>query len=121
MRALLAEDSWERRRELMFALELNRAECEFLTGAVSAADERLAALSNRTATTVERAVVACLHMDVCMTLDQTGRAMAVCLDYLRHVGIEWSPHPTEEEVRREYERIWSLLADRASRISSTCR
>jgi predicted ATPase len=30
--ALLAEDSWERRHELIFALELDRAECEFLTG-----------------------------------------------------------------------------------------
>ena len=56
--------------------------------------------------------VACLHMDVCTTLDQSGRAVAVCLDYLRHLGIEWSPHPTEEEVRREYERIWSLLGSR---------
>jgi len=48
-------------------------------------------------------------MDVCTTLDQSGRAVAVCLDYLRHVGIEWSPHPHEEEVRREYERIRSRL------------
>ena len=92
--ALLAEDSWERRHELIFALELNRAECEFLTGQLSVAEERLAALSNRATTTVERAIVACLHMDVCTTLDQSGRAVAVCLDYLRHVGIEWSPHPT---------------------------
>src|SRR5262249_2193743 len=30
--ALLANDSWERRHELTFALELHRAECEFLTG-----------------------------------------------------------------------------------------
>ena len=62
---LLAEDSWERRRELIFALELNRAECEFLTGLLSTAEERLAALSNRATTTVEQAIVACLHMDVC--------------------------------------------------------
>ena len=109
---LLAEDGWERRRELIFALELNRAECEFLTGHLSVAEERLAALSNRATTTVERAIVACLHMDVCTTLDQSGRAVAVCLVYLRHVGIEWSPHPTEEDVRREYERIWSLLGSR---------
>src|SRR6202035_110907 len=27
--ALLAQDSWERRHELTFALEVNRAECEF--------------------------------------------------------------------------------------------
>jgi PAS domain S-box-containing protein len=106
---LLAEDSWEWRRELIFALELNRAECEFLTGQLSVAEERLAALSNRAMTTVEQAIVACLHMDVYTTLDQSGRAVAVCLDYLRYVGIEWSPHPKEEDVRREYERIWSLL------------
>ena len=109
---LLAEDSWERRRELIFAVELNRAECEFLTGQLSVAEERLAALSGRATTTIERAFVACLRIDVYLTLDQSSRAVAVCLDYLRHVGIEWSLHPPEEEVRREYERIWSLLGSR---------
>ena len=109
---LLAEDGWERRRELIFALELNRAECEFLTGRLAVAEERLAALSDRATTTVEQAIVACLRMDVYTTLDQSGRAVAVCIDYLRHVGIEWSAHPTEEDVRREYQRIWSLLGSR---------
>ena len=33
--ALLAEDVWERRHDLVFALELNRAECEFLIGQLS--------------------------------------------------------------------------------------
>jgi PAS domain S-box-containing protein len=108
----LIDHPWERRHDLIFALELNRAECEFLTGELSAAEERLTALSNRAATTVERARVACLHMDVCTTLGQIDRAVAICLDYLRHVGIEWSPHPTEDEARREYERIWSLLGGR---------
>jgi len=32
--ALLPEDSWERRHELTFALELHQAECEFLTVAL---------------------------------------------------------------------------------------
>ena len=113
--ALLAEDCWERRHELIFALELHRAECEFLTGALADAEERLAALSTRAATTVERATVACLRMDLYTTLDQSGRAVAVGLDYLRHLGIDWSPHPTEEEVRREYERIWSQLGEPADR------
>ena len=110
---LLAEGIWERRRELAFALELNRSECEFLTGQSSVAVERLAALSNRTTTTVERAAVACLHMDVCATLGQTARAVELCLDYLRHVGIEWSDHPNEMLAQREYERVWSLLGGRA--------
>src|SRR5271166_2234197 len=49
----------------------------------------------------------------CLHGPRSGRLrVAVCLNYLRHVGIEWSPHPAEEEVRREYERIWSLLGGR---------
>ncbi|MGF6304805.1 PAS domain S-box-containing protein [Paraburkholderia sp. WC7.3d] len=111
--AQLAEDCWVRRHELIFALELSRAECEFLTGQLSIAEERLAALSSRVTTTVEQAQIACLHMDVCTTLDQSGRAVAVGLDYLRLVGIEWSPHPQDDEVQREYERVWSLLRGRA--------
>ena len=110
--ALLPEDSWERRHELTFALELHRAECEFLTGALAEAEQRLAALSTRAANTVERATVACLRVDLYTTLDQSSRAIAVGLDYLRHLGIDWSPHPTEEEARREYERIWSQLGSR---------
>ena len=108
---LLDDGCWQRRHELSFALELNRAACEFLTGQLLVADERLASLSRRATTTVEQASVACLHTDVCTTLDYSDRAVAVCLDYLRHVGIEWSPHPNDDEVRREYERIGSQLAD----------
>ncbi|HJX21926.1 MAG TPA: hypothetical protein VJ454_13110, partial [Steroidobacteraceae bacterium] len=110
--ALLAEDSWERRHELTFALELQRAECEFLTGALAEAEQRLTALSARAATTVERASVTCLRADLYTTLDQGSRAIAVGLDYLRHLGIDWSAHPTDEETRREYERIWSQLGSR---------
>ena len=115
--ALLANDSagaspYQRRHELTFALELNRAECEFLTGALAEADQRLVELSNRAETTVERAAVACLRTDVYTTLGQTDRAVAVCLDYLRSVGIDWTPHPTEEETRREYEDIWKTLGSR---------
>ena len=111
--ALLADDCWERRHELTFALELHRAECEFLTGELAAAEERLTMLSSRAANTVEQATVTCLRVDLYTTLDQSDRAVAVCLDYLRHLGVEWSPHPTEEEARREYERIWSQLGSRA--------
>jgi PAS domain S-box-containing protein len=106
---LLPEDSWGCRHELTFELELLRAECEFVTGAMAAADERLKGLSTRAANTVERASVACLHIDLYLTLAQSSRAIAVGLDYLRHLGIEWSPHPTDEDVRREYDRIWSQL------------
>jgi predicted ATPase/signal transduction histidine kinase len=114
--ALLTEDSWVRHAELTFALELNRAECEFQTGALTAAEQRLTALSPRAATTVERASVTCLQADLYTTLDQGSRAIAVGLDYLRHLGIDWSSHPTDDEVQREYLRIWSTLGDRPIEI-----
>jgi len=110
--ALLPGDTWERRHELIFQLELHRAECEFLSGALVDAEQRLEALSARATGVVEQATVASLRMDLYTTLDQSDRAVGVCLDYLRHLGIDWSPHPTEGEVRREYERIWSQLGSR---------
>jgi PAS domain S-box-containing protein len=110
--ALLPGDSWERQHDLTFELELHRAECEFLTGALAEAEQRLAGLSARATTTIERARVTCLQVDLYTTLDQATRAIAVGLDYLRHLRIDWSPHPTEDEVRREYERIWSQLGSR---------
>jgi PAS domain S-box-containing protein len=114
--ALLAEDSWVRWPELTLALELNRAECEFQTGALTAAEQRLTALSPHAATTIERASVTCLQADLYTTLDQGSRAIAVGLDYLRHLGIDWSSHPTDDEVHREYLRIWSTLGDRPIEI-----
>jgi predicted ATPase len=51
--ALLAEDSWEQRYPLTFALEFQRAECEFLTGNFPAAEERLSMLSGRVRDLVE--------------------------------------------------------------------
>ena len=109
--ALLAEDCWDRLYELAFALEFHRAECEFLTGDAEAAEQRLDVLWARAANVVDRAAVGCLRVDFYTTLDQS-RAVAVGIECLRHLGVEWSPHPTEDEARREYERVWSQLGSR---------
>jgi len=111
--ALLTEDCWERRHELVFTLELHRAECEYVTGQPSAAEERLTALAARATTLVARAAVAALRVDLYMMLDQSERAIIVGLDYLRHLGVEWSDHPTAEEASGEYEGVWSQLGTRA--------
>ncbi len=110
--ALMTEDRWERRQELAFALELHRADCEFLTGALAEAEQRLTTLSARAATTVERASVACLRADLYTALGQSSRAVGVGLDYLRHLGGDWPLHPTDEDVRCEYERINAQLGSR---------
>src|ERR1700728_505527 len=52
--ALLADDCWERRPELILALELHRAEGEYLTGELASAEARLAMLSSRAAHAIDR-------------------------------------------------------------------
>ena len=86
----LANGAWERRHELTFALELNRAECEFLTGARDAAEKRLHLLANRAREPMERAAVACLRVELYTALGASDCAIDVGLDYLRSVGIQWS-------------------------------
>jgi PAS domain S-box-containing protein len=110
--ALLPDDAWESLHELSFELELHRAECEFLTGAPAEAEQRLTTLSARAATTVERASVACLRVDLYTALGQSSRAVGVGIDYLRHLGGAWPLHPTDEDVRCEYEQINSQLGSR---------
>ncbi|MGY2849641.1 PAS domain S-box-containing protein [Bradyrhizobium sp. USDA 4509] len=113
-RSLLAEDCWERRRELIFALDFRRAECELLTGALSDAESHFAALSARVTSAGDRAVVARLGVDVYIRLNRPGRAVVVGLDYLSYLGINWSPHPTDEEAHQAYQRVWSELNRRTS-------
>jgi PAS domain S-box-containing protein len=111
--ALLPEDAWERRQELAFELELHRADCEVYAGELQGVEKRLVALATRTVGTVQRCAVAHRRVDLNIALGAGERAVEVALECLRHVGINWSAHPTEADARREYERIWSLLGDRA--------
>jgi PAS domain S-box-containing protein len=110
---LLEEGYWERRYELIFALEQHRAQCEFLTGEMPAAEQRLTVLAARAGNTLDRATIASLRVELHLTTGRTSRAVDIGLDYLRGLGIDWSLHPTDEEVRPEYERMWSRLGDRA--------
>ena len=111
-RALLGDGAWEAEPTLTFELELHRAENEFLTGELAAADTRLALLSGRARDIADRAAVARLRIALQTTLDRSDRAVDVCLEYLRHVGIDWSPHPGDAEVEAEHERLWQRLAGR---------
>ncbi|MGV2293596.1 PAS domain S-box protein [Trinickia sp. YCB016] len=110
--ALLREDTWARRQELAFALELHRTDCELWMGALPSVEEHLAALATRAADTVQRAAVASRRVDLYTMLGASDRAVEVGLEYLRRVGIDWTAHPTQQEARREYERIWSQLGRR---------
>lgn len=110
--ALLPTEAWQRRHDLAFALEVQRAECEFLTGALAEAEARLAELADRAASPVELANVTRLRVDLFMTLDQSDRAIAVGLECLRRFGIDWPLHPTTKDVEDEYSELSRQLGDR---------
>jgi predicted ATPase len=111
--ALLEKDGWERRYDLAFALAFHRAECEFLTGDLAAAEEGLLQLWARAESLLDKVAVTRLRLDLYTTLHRSDRAVEICLDYLRSVDINWSPHPTNDEVLLEYERMWRKLGTRS--------
>jgi PAS domain S-box-containing protein len=108
-RALLTEQSWDNKYELIFAIEYLMAECEFLTAQMEAAGNRLAMLAQRARTQHDVAVIAGLRLRVYTALDRSDRGVEVFLEFLRSRGTDWSPHPNIDEVRREYDRIWSQI------------
>ena len=111
-RALLTEETWDHNYELIFDIEFHMAECELLTADMAAAETRLSMLAQRAKSSHHVAVVTRLRLTLYTTLDRSDRSVEVCLEYLRRGGTDWSPHPTRDEVRREYDRIWSLVGSR---------
>ena len=111
-RALLTEQSWDDSYELIFSIEYLMAECELLTADMMAAEKRLSMLVRRAKSEHDVAVVTRLRLTLYTTLDRSDRAVEVCLEYLRRSGTDWSPHPTSDEVQREYDRIWSQVGSR---------
>ncbi len=98
--------------DLSFALELHIAQCEYLTGALNAAEERLSRLSLHEVTLVDFAAVTAARINLYITQGRNDRAVEVCLEYLRSVGVNWSPHPSEDEVHQEYEELWRRIGSR---------
>lgn len=112
-RDLLPEFPWRGQYRLAFDLELNLAECEFLSGDHIGADRRLTDLTALAASLVDHAAVASLRMPLYTTLDRTDRAIETGLEFLRRVGTNWSAQPAEELVSQEFATLQRLLAGRS--------
>src|SRR5580658_4491486 len=111
--ALLTSDSWQRRRELCFTLELARAHCELASGTIAEAEERLRSLSMRAVTTGERVAVACVQVDLYQGIDRSDEAVAVGLRALGYLGINLPERPTEADARHAYNGILTRVGARA--------
>ncbi|HEY8017672.1 MAG TPA: AAA family ATPase, partial [Dongiaceae bacterium] len=107
--AFLPASPWEGFYRLAFDIELNRGECEYLTGELAAAEGRLAALSVRAESAVDSAAVTSVRLNLYTNLDQSDNAVAVGLDFLRRLDATWPLQATAAEVRLEYDRLWQRL------------
>jgi PAS domain S-box-containing protein len=112
-RALLSEETWDSNHALIFAVEFQMAECELLTADMPAAEDRLIKLAPRARGVQDIGAVARLRLTLYTTLDRSDRGVEVCLEYLKRGRTDWPPHPSIDEVRCEYDRIWFQLGSRS--------
>ena len=107
-RALLTDEAWTRHYELVFSIEIILAECELLTADISTAERRLSHLAERAQTARHAALVTRLRVTLYILLG-SHRGADVFIEYQGRLGREWSAHPTDAAVTREYDRIMSSL------------
>src|SRR6516165_6911200 len=111
-RALMTEASWDEDNEFIFSVECDMAECEFLTADIVAAENRLSMLAQRAKGARDIAIVTRLRMALYTTSARADRGVEVGVEQLRTFGIEWSTHPSEEEVGSEYDRLRQRVGER---------
>jgi len=111
-RRLLTDETWDRNYDLIFSIEYLLASCELLTADMAAAEARLSMLAERAKTAHDIAVVTRLRLTLYDLLGRSDRGVEVFIEYQKGHGKDWSPHPTVEEVSREYDQIWSAVGNR---------
>src|SRR5271163_4490141 len=111
--ALLDERDWSNEYELTFGLWRERAECEFLTGALDTAGQLIDQLLQRVASKVDRAAVYELKVRLHTLKSEPHDAVATALTCLRQLGVDIPAHPTQQQVQAEYETVWQILGGRS--------
>jgi PAS domain S-box-containing protein len=111
-RASLVDENWDQDYELIFPIECLMAECELLTADMPGSENRLSKLARHARSGHDMAIVTRLRLTLYGTLGRNDLGVDVCLQYLRWLGTDWSPHPTEDTVKEEHDRIWRRIGSR---------
>jgi PAS domain S-box-containing protein len=111
-RGLLTDETWNRNYDLVFSIEYLLAACELHTADITSAENRLSMLAERAKSAHDIALVTRLRLTLYDLLGRSDRGVEVFIEYQRGHGKDWSPHPTDEEVSREYDQIWSSVGIR---------
>jgi len=109
---LLGGDLWASQHELAYRLSFEQAECEFLSRNFDEALRLFNALLAHARTTLEKAGIHRVVIDIHTANVEIDEAIARGLGALRLFGIDIPRHPSREEVAREYDAIWNNLNGR---------
>jgi PAS domain S-box-containing protein len=110
--ALLDESDWSNQYALAFNLQLERAECELLSGNFEKAEELTLELLRRGASNADRAAIYHLKIRLHEVKGEYPQAVDNALTCLRLLGIDLPAHPTWEQVQIENETVWQALDGR---------
>jgi PAS domain S-box-containing protein len=110
-RELLGDEAHPRCSPTAFAIAWLRAECEFLAGHLDVAEAQLLVLSQSSPNLQASADVTRLRTNLYTARGQCAQAVDVCLEFLRQVGIDWRPHPIDQEVDEEGDLLRRLAEE----------
>jgi predicted ATPase len=112
---LIGSECWDNpiQYDLAFALWLERAECELLSGNFDESERLISQLVTRGLSRVDKAAAYSLKVVLHLIKSEKPQGVETALECLRLFGIEISAHPTRAEVQSEYEMVWRNLAGRS--------
>ncbi len=93
--ALLGPSDWATRYDLVFGLMLERAECSLLSSQLSETERLITELLPRAASTVDRAAVYRLKIELHVVKSENPKAVEAGLECLRLFDIDMPAHPVD--------------------------
>ncbi|HET9530200.1 MAG TPA: sigma 54-interacting transcriptional regulator, partial [Blastocatellia bacterium] len=111
---LLGEERWQTDYDLVFALHIEAAECEYLCGNFEEAEERFESLLRRPATIPDKARVYGLRIVQYENLSRYADALASARECLALFGLSFPDSTTEKQaaLETEIDLIQRLIGDR---------
>lgn len=109
--ALLPPDAWKTDYDLTYALHVELAECEFMTGRFEDAERLCMTLIEHARTAVDKAGAYRLKIPLATAQLNNARAIEIGRAGLRLFGIRLPEEATEEDVRSEVDAIRDKLKD----------
>jgi PAS domain S-box-containing protein len=109
---LLSEERWVDHYRCAFNIERQIAECELVAGDLLAAEIRLNALSSRPLNLADEAIVVRIALLLHLTAGTFERAIDLGLAFLRRMGTELPPDPSDAQIHDEYVRMSTHLHGR---------